>query len=180
MRVIFVLLFVLLNSPALLACPSHLERARQREAAMTYDHELTRRGVRVRWTHRSGRLVGEVRARTEGWVLVGFHTQPQLAGARLIMGSIDASGVARVEEHLASPPRHASRRALQGASLLTQTSVTRADGETIVRFSMPHKAHGMGRDVTPGVPHHMILAWSRSPDFSHHSYMRASVEGVKL
>jgi hypothetical protein len=132
-------------------------------------------GVEFRWALEDGRLLhGCMRARTRGWVTVGFNTQPTLDGARLMMGRVVA-GEPRIEVHRAQPPRHlriaGADRAVKPVDAAQETDMLR------VCFVMPLGPLDSG-DVTlvAGSMTHLVLAWSHEPDFDHHSADRASVD----
>jgi hypothetical protein len=139
--------------------------------------ELTRfasaAGVEFRWALDGRLLHGCMRARTRGWVTVGFNTQPALDGARLVMGRV-LDGKAQIEVHRAQPPRHAR---IAGADDVVRISGGAQDaGVTRVCFVMPLDPSDPS-DVTlaVGSPTHLVLAWSHESDFNHHSADRGAV-----
>jgi DOMON domain len=139
--------------------------------------ELTRlasaAGVEFRWALDGRLLHGCMRARTRGWITVGFNTQPTLDGARLVMGRV-LDGKAQIEVHRARPPHHVriagSDEVVRVAGGAQEADVTR------VCFVMPLDPIDPS-DVTlvPGSPTHLVLAWSHEPDFNHHSADRGAL-----
>jgi DOMON domain len=132
-------------------------------------------GVEFRWALEEGRLLhGCMRARTLGWVAVGFNTRPALDGARLVMGRV-VNGRPELEVHRAEPPRHARIAHAEGA--VGVVSAAQEAGVTRLCFVMPLDPIGAS-DVAlaAGAPTHLVLAWSQEPDFDHHSAERGAVD----
>jgi hypothetical protein len=139
--------------------------------------ELTRfasaAGVEFRWALDGRLLHGCLRARTRGWVTVGFNTRPTLDGARLVMGRV-IDGNPQLEVHRAEPPRHwriaGSEHAVRTVGGVQELDFTR------VCFAMPLDPLDPS-DVTlaAGMLTHLVLAWSHERDFDHHSADRGAV-----
>jgi hypothetical protein len=130
-------------------------------------------GVEFRWALDARALHGCMRARTRGWVTVGFNTQPTLDGARLVMGRI-VDGRPEIEVHRARPPRHAR---IAGADLAVRiVGGAQEAGVARVCFVMPLDPIDPS-DVTlaAGSLTHLVLAWSHERDFDHHSADRGAV-----
>lgn len=130
-------------------------------------------GVEFRWALEDNRLLhGCMRARTHGWVAVGFNTQPTLDGARLVMGRV-VGGAVQVEVHRAEPPRHGriagSEHAVRAVGGAQETGVTR------VCFVMPlGQIDPSDVALAAGSLTHLVLAWSHERDFDHHSADRGA------
>lgn len=135
-------------------------------------------GMELTWTTTADRLEGELRAPTEGWVLVGFNRLHEgrergLPGARLFFFAVDSSGTTRVEEHIADPPSHAPRARASGEAAVRVVQAERRGSSTHVRFSLPlGPVHGSDVALEAGAPTELILAYSVSDDFDHHSRRR--------
>lgn len=130
------------------------------------------KGIAFSWTHKDGRLFGRVSASTDGWIAVGFNRDRRLRGTRFVIGRVVA-GKAQAEVHVAMVPDHAEVGALGGTADLRHVDGGRSGGQTWLTFSLPHRS-GDPFDVTlaPESGVHLMLAWSRSPDFDHHSHFR--------
>jgi hypothetical protein len=143
-------------------------------AARALTRFVSAAGVEFRWTLDGRLLRGCMRARTHGWVAVGFNTQPTPDGARLVMGRV-VDGQAQIEVHRAQPPRHAriagADHVVRVVGSVQEASVTR------VCFVMPLDPIDPA-DVTlaAGSPTHLVLAWSHEADFDHHSADRGAVD----
>jgi len=134
-------------------------------------------GVEFRWALQDGRLLhGCMRARTQGWVTVGFNTRPALDGARLVMGRV-VDGRAQVEVHQAQPPRHA--RIAGSDDAVRVVGGTHEGSFTRLCFVMTLGPIDRS-DVTlvAGATTHLVLAWSHERDFDHHSADRGAVDVV--
>jgi hypothetical protein len=143
------------------------------QAARELTRFATAAGVEFRWALDGRLLHGCMRARTRGWITVGFNTQPTLDGARLVMGRV-IDGKAQIEVHRAQPPRHAR---IAGADNVVRISGgTQQAGVTRVCFVMPlDPIDASDVMLVAGAPTHLVLAWSHESDFDHHSADRDAV-----
>lgn len=132
-------------------------------------------GVEFRWALEDGRLLhGCMRARTHGWVTVGFNTRPMLEGARLVMGRV-VDGRAELEVHRAEPPRHGRIAAADGGVRLVGSA--QQAGFTRLCFVMPlGPIDRSDVALVAGSLTHLVLAWSHERDFDHHSADRGAVD----
>jgi hypothetical protein len=141
---------------------------------------VTAAGMKLRGSVVDGVLHAEVTAPTHGWVAVGVNTRPTLDGSVLVMAAV-RQGVLVVEEHVAQPPNHPSRRSRGGVDGLLPGSVgaeTTAP-TTTVRFALRlDTGDSFSLRPAPDAPLHITLAWSRDDDFGHHSAMRELVAVV--
>jgi DOMON domain len=135
-------------------------------------------GVRLEWVIRDAQLHGCMQAVTRGWVTVGFNTQSGLGGARLVMGRM-MDGRAQAQVHIAKPPQHIHRLTQDGKERVSHVSGSLSLGVTRICFSMPLAASD-AEDVNliAGRDTHVIMAWSNSSDFQHHSTQRGAVQVV--
>lgn len=133
---------------------------------------LQKNGMQFRWHHATGRLHAELLAPTEGWLAVGFNERDTLAGTRFVIGRIE-HGRPYAELHIAQPPAHRELSELGGEPDLRVAGGDSSDGVSRLRFSLPQSGTGAyALRLTPGVSVYLMLAWSQSPDFTHHSAMR--------
>lgn len=125
-------------------------------------------GMRFECAVEGEEVTAHLAAPGTGWVAVGFNDRPGLAGARLFMARV-RGGEVEVEEHMAQPPRHAR---VDGARV-TAIAGREIGGRTVVAFRFP--LEGRLR-LQPGRSIHVILAYSESDDFNHHSRVRRHVQ----
>lgn len=118
------------------------------------------------WVDEGPVLVVTLSAPTTGWVAIGFNRGPELAGARLVMASVQGA-TALAEEHVAAPPEHFR------VDDLRVRSAREVSGRTEVTVEVPRVRGVPGElrldEASVG---HLILAFSESDDFQHHSRMR--------
>ena len=129
-------------------------------------------GLTFYWRHRENRLHARLIGRTRGWLAVGFNARHELAGTRFVMASV-VDNRATAEVHIALVPEHRQVEALGGIADLQDVSGSAWEDETRIAFSLPHSTgDAYDVDLAPGSHVHLMLAWSVSPDFDHHSRIR--------
>jgi len=130
------------------------------------------RGIAFTWRHAQGRLHGSLSAETTGWLAVGFNDKRTLRGTRFVIGRV-VDGRAHAEVHIARVPDHAEVGTLGGVSGLADVAGGRTRDETWLTFSLPLKSgDDFEIDLSPGRKVLLMLGWSLSPDFDHHSRVR--------
>lgn len=133
-------------------------------------------GVTFEWHHVNNRLVARLAAPTSGWIAVGFNSQPGLRHTRFVIADVTAR-VIRVEEHLALVPTHPEITTLGLTPAISDTRGAVNNGVSQLWFSMAHTIPGPPPlNLSPGRISHLMLAWSRDPDFDHHSAWRRHFE----
>ena len=121
--------------------------------------------VTLAWHVDEHTLHGQVRAPGPGWVAIGFDDREGLAGSRLVMLAV-RDGAVVGEEHRAEPPDHPVRRVLSEEHLVGRLD----DRGLLVTFEIPLESPDL--TLASGLQVYLTLAWSRSPDFDHHSARR--------
>ena len=131
-------------------------------------------GIRVQWRHSEDTVEFTVTAPTSGWVAVGFNEVDNIVGAELVMMRAEAGGV------------HASHRSVLGAgddrpvellgrgSAIVAADGAVASGRATFRLRLRHDL-GAAPSLAPGSELILILAYSVSPDFDHHSRVRRHI-----
>jgi hypothetical protein len=120
-------------------------------------------------------LVVEATSPGQGWVAVGFHDAPDLAGSRLMMAARQ-HGTWVVEEHVPSPPMHPKRT---WGAVATAGPCSRDETGTSVTFRVPLNPKDPAlATLRPGEPIWLVTAWSHDDDFGHHSAQRTARWGV--
>lgn len=119
------------------------------------------------------RLHFHLTAPTEGWLAVGFNDENNIVGADLLMFSIKGDSVQFEDQFVLAAGKHPEDKACGGESNIIVESAKEASGRTSVAFSIPLNSgdkldfiHRVGQDFW------LILAYSVSDDFDHHSIMR--------
>jgi len=121
-------------------------------------------GVDFHWHFDGDVLHGRAQAPGPGWIAVGFNDRAELAGTRLVMLAVH-DGVPVGEEHRAEPPRHPRHH------VLDEVAGERDGGGVDIVFTIPLDRPAL-LTLAPGDAVWLTLAWSRSPDFDHHSVRR--------
>lgn len=132
--------------------------------------------MRFEWQVVDDRLAVRLAAPTTGWVLVGFNDRPGLDGARLFFTRVRAGRV-EAEAHRTDfrfpAPFHQRIAAHGGVEDFRDLAGEIRDGVTRTRFTVPLVPNGARHvPLSPGKRVYVILAWSVSDDFDHHSRMR--------
>ena len=133
-------------------------------------------GMSVSWDHRANGIEFHVVAPTLGWVAIGFNDVDNIVGADLIMARVQ--GGQSEARHLyvvaAGDPRPVE--SLGRPSIIQESDGRHRRGATEIRLRLDH-AFGSGRslNLTRGATLYVIVAYSESPDFDHHSRMRQHV-----
>ncbi len=116
----------------------------------------------------------ELRAPTEGWIAVGFNQSDAILGADLLQFRVHDSGEVYAEDQLVTDfGKHPTDVSLGGTDDIKIMSGEERDGQTSIRFRIPFSS-GDPSDFSHQLNHSfwLILAYSVSDDFDHHSIMR--------
>ena len=138
---------------------------------------VTRGGMTFEWEMKDGRLHGKLDAPHTGWVVVGFNLQNNIVGSNLLMfrvknGKVEARDLRTVAM---GDPR--TDESLGGSNDITNVSGREENGHTYINFEYPlHSGDKHDYPLTSGEKTWVILAWSVSDDWDHHSRMRQHVE----
>ncbi len=137
---------------------------------------ITVEGMQVSWEHRDTSVEFVVKAPTKGWVAVGFNEVDSIVGAELIMAGVKGDETQSEHFYVVGPgdPRPVS--SLNRVSMVTNAkgSVDKGAIEVTLRLD---SGVDLNRSLSlrPGTRLYLILAYSVSPDFDHHSRMRRHV-----
>lgn len=128
------------------------------------------------------RLEVRLAAPTSGWVLVGFNDREGLDGARLFFARV-RDGQVQAEAHRTDfrfpAPFHQRITRHGGMEDFRALRGQQEGGMTRVAFSVPLVPKGRAHiALASGASIHVILAWSVSDDFDHHSRMRTAARIV--
>lgn len=134
-------------------------------------------GTLFEWSHMEGRLHGQLSAPTDGWIAVGFNNKPRLRDTRFVIAVTSGKSV-YAKEHIALVPQHKNVTEMDLPETLADVSGFFQESRSHLSFSLPHQIpnHTQNRQHTlslaPGSNVHLMLAWSRAPEFNHHSAWR--------
>jgi calcineurin-like phosphoesterase family protein len=134
-------------------------------------------GMEVTWQFKNDRIYFTMSAPTDGWVAIGFNAQSDITGAYLIMGNVKKNKPKVVEYYTRSPGKYKSISELGGEVEVNNINGNENKENTKLQFSLPIKSSCQyKRDLTKGKKYFLLIAYSRSDDFQHHSMMRTSLK----
>ncbi|MEL7423157.1 MAG: DOMON domain-containing protein [Bacteroidota bacterium] len=137
---------------------------------------VQRNGMTVQWQLTETELKIWMSAPTKGWVAVGLNFDDQLAGTSLMMGRIQDGSPEVKDFYIIAPGQYQSVVDLGGTSLVRNVEGREAGTGTELHFSLPIQADSEFHHILQaGAKVHLLMAYSRSDDFEHHSMMRTSV-----
>lgn len=126
---------------------------------------------------KNGQLQITLSAPTEGWLAVGFNNQNSIEGADLLMFCVKGTEVIFEDQFVHAVGKYPEDRLCGGESNIRMESAAEEPGRTVVKFSVPLNSgdkldfvHQVGQDFW------LILAYSVSDDFDHHSIMRKHIK----
>lgn len=138
---------------------------------------ISKNGMTVQWEILQDSLQVSVFAPTQGWVAIGFNERDELTGTHLIMGCVKAGAVLIEDRYIRKPGDHLAMQALGGVDVLTDRSGEATKKGTTLEFRLPLKVQDSFHcPLEAGKSYYLLLAYSESDDFDHHSRMRTSVK----
>lgn len=168
---------LILFTLAILICVSESLSNNESIDGSTAPSLVEKNGMKVHWEHRSDSVHFDVSAPTTGWLAIGFNPSDRLKNTYLIMGCHTGGSPRLVEHYAVKPGDYRPIVEFGGQPQATRINGTEKGGKTRLRFSLPLKAADHYRkDLHPGRQYFMLMAYSRSDDFQHHSIMRTSVQ----
>jgi len=100
-------------------------------------HEVSAETMTFRWKIEGKKLTGTVRAKTTGWVGVGFNATRAMKDGMFVIGA-EKDGKVKVENHFGSSERaHTSYKELGCAETVTNTSGKMVGEYTEISFTIP-------------------------------------------
>ncbi|MFK7969092.1 MAG: DOMON domain-containing protein [Bacteroidia bacterium] len=137
---------------------------------------ITKNDMTVRWEQQGEFLRFELEAPTQGWLAIGFNPKDQLAHTQLIMACVE-QGKPKVEDFwVLAPGDYRPVSSLQGKAATTQVEGKESTRGTTMSFYVPIQAVDRYHyDLHGHTSFNLLMAYSQSDDFMHHSIMRTSV-----
>lgn len=150
-------------------------------SAGDYQHMLEAKNMRFSWTLAGDQILVELRAKTTGWVAVGFDPDNVMQGANIVIGAVK-KGKFRVEDHFGDRKRgHSSDEKLGGKNDVMNPSGSEADGITTIAFSFPLKTDDKyDKPIKTDGPVRIILAYGAGKDSFKTRHPYRSVYEVNL
>ena len=139
--------------------------------------QIERNGMTLRWSAGKEFLDLEMRSPQQGWVAIGFNPRSGLKGTHLLMGRVQ-NGKAEVSDRtILAPGDHQAISNLGEVPWPIQVKGSESSSGTVVRFRLPlHRSDQWRHQLEAGRTYYVLMAFSRSDDFDHHSIMRTEVK----
>jgi hypothetical protein len=140
-------------------------------------YTFVKNGMEIRWKFLPNKQL-EIRlsAPTNGWLAIGFNTKSGLKGTNLIMATIKNAEVEIEDHYIIAAGDHQKVEDLGGKNHLLEFSGTESLTETKIIFTLDTQADDHHHHLKAGHEYFILLAYSRSDDFDHHSTMRTEVK----
>jgi hypothetical protein len=106
-------------------------------SAMEYQHKLEVKNMEFSWTIEKDQIHVMLKAKTSGWVSIGFDPEKTMLGANIIIGMVK-DGKFTIEDHYGVRKRgHKSDKDLDGNSDVLNPSGFEENGVTTISFTFP-------------------------------------------
>jgi len=139
--------------------------------------QVEKNGMTVNWEIKYDRIYFEMQAPTDGWLAIGFNEKEGLVGTNLIMGTVNNRQLSMTDDYIVGFGDHQPIEKLGGSNQLLDQKGKEKEKHTSICFSLPIEAADQFHfDLKKGKTLHLLMAYSRSDDFDHHSMMRTSVK----
>lgn len=139
--------------------------------------KIEKNGMSIQWKHQGNSIDFEVFAPTKGWVAIGFNQKNQLPGTNLIMGAVAGGQTLMSDRYIVGIGDHQAVEILGGSSHLSNIQGKETAKGTTLSFSISAKALDKFHwNLLEKEAFSLLIAYSQSDDFMHHSRMRTAVE----
>lgn len=137
-------------------------------------------GMVFNWKIQEQWLICDMQGPMKGWIAVGFNTRSGLEGTNLIMGAVQNGEVVISDRHIVAVGTHQSVSALGGLESAVLMEGSQDESGVHIRFRLPLRTPDeWHHNLEKGRVYHLLMAYSRDPDFGHHSAMRKHFQ-IKL
>lgn len=144
---------------------------------MDYPHRIQKGGMLVGWKVEGEKVSFRLTAPDQGWVAIGFNETPDLTGNYLLMGRVKEGKAELREFYVFAPGDYRPIDTHKKSLKISGVGGTESKNETQIEFSLDgsfsdqyRKAQQAGKEI------YLLLAFSESDDFKHHSRMRTTVK----
>lgn len=136
---------------------------------------IIKQQMQVSWRASEGKVHFGLTAPVAGWLAIGLNTSDQLKGTYLLMARV-VKGQAEVVEHkVISPGVYRPFHELGADMAVSNIHGSEREGSTTVSFSLPEmNVSPLAFPMQEGQSYTLLMAYSVSDDFQHHSIMRTS------
>jgi len=141
--------------------------------AAEYDHTVEAKNISFSWKIDGENLAGQVSAKTEGWVGVGFNPSSKMKDANYILGYVKDGKVKIIDDFGVTATAHKSDTKIGGTDDVTVVGGTEEGGMTTIQFVIPLNS-GDDKDgvIDPNADTVLLLAYGAGRDSfrSKHKY----------
>ncbi|MEM9397937.1 MAG: DOMON domain-containing protein [Pseudomonadota bacterium] len=136
--------------------------------------------IQVDWKHRNGDIEFTIVAPTSGWVALGFNDVNSIVGAELIMANVKDGEAHAKHFYVVGPGNPKPVKSLGRESIVLDVEGEIANGTISMKLLLEDEIAGRAPlTLKSGENVFLIVAYSVSPDFDHHSRIREHIS-VKL
>ncbi|MEM9985902.1 MAG: DOMON domain-containing protein [Bacteroidota bacterium] len=130
-------------------------------------------GMEVDYERVGDSLEVKLRAPTQGWLALGFNEQNDIVGSDLKMMAVAAGKIIVDDQWVTAPGVHPSDETMAGHTNIRVLSAEEADNFTQFHLRLPLVTSDKNDlSLKAGQSLWLIMAYSVSDDFDHHSRMR--------
>ncbi|MCI4667235.1 MAG: DOMON domain-containing protein [Bacteroidia bacterium] len=142
-----------------------------------YPKQIEKNDMKVSWEFEKDVINIRLSAPTQGWIAIGFNEVSGLKGNYLLMARV-VEGKAELVEHFVFAP--GDYQAITKSSpnpKVIEVSGQEENGTTDISFSLKGNfSDEFRKSLVPKKDYHLLMAYSVSDNFKHHSRMRTSIK----
>jgi DOMON domain len=128
-----------------------------------YKYKMTVGVMQVDWLVAENELQIKVKAKTNGWVGIGFNASKGMKDAWFVLGYVKEGKLTVVEDHGTAETAHRPVTDLGGTASVKNASGSNANDETEIRFSMPLQPPGsLDKPIVTDAEMNVLLAYGDS------------------
>lgn len=134
--------------------------------AVTYDHKLKKGKMEFEWKVDGKDLHIKVRAKTKGWVGIGFNPSKKMKGANILIGRVKSGKASVRDDWGTSTIGHSSDKKKGGKKNVSNVSGSEKGGFTELMFTIPlDSGDSVDTVIQPKGETTVILAYGRSDSY---------------
>lgn len=150
------------------------QKALPGEAGFTY--KIIVKDMSLNWRTAGNTLQAMIRAKTSGWVGVGFNSTEVMKDAWFIMGYVRDGKVTISEQHGNTPRTHLRKTDLGGKETVTGASGTEDNNGTEIRFTIPLIPGDIDKPIAAAGDTLVSLAYGKTEQLAQLHAFRAKIK----
>ena len=149
--------------------------------ASEYDHRILLKNMSFEWRIDGAHLNIQLKAKTKGWVAIGFNTEGSMKNADLILGYVKRGKVKISDQFGIRSEEHIRDIVSGGADNIQNIKGSERFSQTTISFSIPLKS-GDSKDfaIDPTREVMVLLAFGRGQDNFHSKHAFRTALKVNL